>query len=32
MGAAVAALIIFLVYQVPFVKDRLEWRLDAASG
>ncbi|MBF8256772.1 MAG: hypothetical protein HW375_1679, partial [Anaerolineales bacterium] len=32
VGAAVAALIIFLVYQVPFVKDRLEWRLDAASG
>lgn len=32
LGAAAAALIIFLVYQVPFVKDRLEWRLDAASG
>jgi len=26
------ALLIFLVYQVPFVNDRLEWRLDAASG
>jgi tetratricopeptide (TPR) repeat protein len=32
VGAALAALIIFLIYQVPFVKDRLEWRLDAASG
>jgi len=32
VGAAGAALIIFLIYQVPFVKDRLEWRLDAASG
>ena len=32
MGAALAALIILLVYQVPFVHDRLEWRLDAASG
>ena len=31
-GAAVAALMIFLVYQVPFVRERLEWRLDAASG
>lgn len=31
-GAALAALIIFLVYQVPFVHDRMEWRLDAASG
>ena len=27
-----AALIIFLIYQVPFVNDRLGWRLDAASG
>jgi tetratricopeptide (TPR) repeat protein len=32
MGAALAALFIFLVYQVPFVHDQLEWRLDAASG
>ncbi|HMK08588.1 MAG TPA: tetratricopeptide repeat protein [Anaerolineales bacterium] len=32
MGAAMAALIIFLIYQVPFVNDRLGWRLDAASG
>jgi tetratricopeptide (TPR) repeat protein len=32
LGAALAALVIFLIYQVPFVKDRLEWRLDAASG
>ena len=32
LGAALAALVIFLVYQVPFVHDRLEWRLDAASG
>jgi len=31
-GAALAALVIALVYQIPFVKDRLEWRLDAASG
>jgi tetratricopeptide (TPR) repeat protein len=32
LGAASAALLIFLIYQVPFIKDRLEWRLDAASG
>ena len=32
LGAALAALVLFLVYQVPFVHDRLEWRLDAASG
>jgi hypothetical protein len=32
LGAASAALLIFLIYQVPFVKDRLEWRVDAASG
>lgn len=31
-GAALAALIIALIYHIPFVKDRLEWRLDAASG
>jgi len=29
LGAALAALVLFLVYQVPFVHDRLEWRLDA---
>jgi tetratricopeptide (TPR) repeat protein len=32
VGAAGAAFLIFLIYQVPFVKDRVEWRLDAASG
>jgi tetratricopeptide (TPR) repeat protein len=32
MGAALAALVITLVYQLPFVKDRMDWRLDAASG
>lgn len=32
LGAALAALLIFLVYQVPYVRYRLEWRLDAASG
>src|SRR3990170_2086359 len=32
MGAAAAALAGWLVYQLPPVKYRLEWRLDAASG
>jgi tetratricopeptide (TPR) repeat protein len=32
LGAALAAAVLFLVYQIPAVKSRLEWRLDAASG
>jgi tetratricopeptide (TPR) repeat protein len=32
LGAALTASLVFLVYQIPPVKDRLEWRLDAASG
>jgi tetratricopeptide (TPR) repeat protein len=32
LGAALTAGLVFLVYQIPPVKDRLEWRLDAASG
>ena len=31
-GAALAALIILGVYQIPSVKYQLEWRLDAAAG
>jgi tetratricopeptide (TPR) repeat protein len=31
-GAAVAALLIVLVYQLPFVRFQLEWRLDRAEG
>jgi tetratricopeptide (TPR) repeat protein len=32
LGAALTAGLVFLMYQIPPVKDRLEWRLDAASG
>jgi tetratricopeptide (TPR) repeat protein len=32
LGAALTAGLVFLVYQIQPVKDRLEWRLDAASG
>jgi tetratricopeptide (TPR) repeat protein len=32
LGAALAATSVFLIYQIPAVKSRLEWRLDAASG
>ena len=32
LGATFASLILLLIYQIPPVKDRLEWRLDAASG
>jgi tetratricopeptide (TPR) repeat protein len=31
-GAAGAALLLFLIYQIPFVKFQLEWRLDKAAG
>jgi len=31
-GAALAALILLGVYQIPSVKYQLEWRLDAAAG
>lgn len=32
LGAALAALVVLAVYQLPPVKYRLEWRLDKASG
>ncbi|HET7010927.1 MAG TPA: C39 family peptidase [Anaerolineales bacterium] len=32
LGAALTAGLVLLVYQIPPVKNRLEWRLDAASG
>jgi hypothetical protein len=32
LGILLAALIVVGVYQIPFVKNKLEWRLDAASG
>ncbi len=32
LGILLTALIIVGVYQIPFVKDQLEWRLDAAGG
>jgi tetratricopeptide (TPR) repeat protein len=32
LGAAVVAAALFGAYQIPGVKDRLEWRLDAAAG
>ena len=32
LGAALSAAALFLLYQIPAVKNRLEWRLDAASG
>jgi tetratricopeptide (TPR) repeat protein len=32
LGAAIAALGLWLIYQLPPVKYRLEWRLDAAEG
>lgn len=31
-GAAAAALLMLLVYQLPFVKFQLEWRIDRAAG
>jgi tetratricopeptide (TPR) repeat protein len=32
LGAVLAALLCLGLYQLPPVKDRLEWRLDAANG
>ena len=32
LGILLAAAILVGVYQIPFVKDKLEWRLDAANG
>jgi tetratricopeptide (TPR) repeat protein len=31
-GALLVGSVLFGVYQIPWVKDRLEWRLDAAAG
>ena len=32
LGAAITAALFFGIYQVPFVKYQVEWRLDAAVG
>jgi tetratricopeptide (TPR) repeat protein len=32
LGAALAAALLLLLYQIPAIKNRLDWRLDAASG
>ncbi len=32
LGAGVVTAALFGAYQIPMVKDRLEWRLDAAAG
>ena len=32
LGILLAVLIVVGVYQIPIVKDKLEWRLDSASG
>jgi len=32
LGAAVVTAALFGAYQIPMVKDRLDWRLDAAAG
>jgi len=32
LGAGVGTAALFGAYQIPMVKDRLEWRLDAAAG
>jgi len=31
-GAVLTGSVLFGVYQIRWVKDRLEWRLDAAAG
>ena len=32
LGALLAAAVLWLVYQLPPVRDHLEWRFDAAGG
>jgi tetratricopeptide (TPR) repeat protein len=32
LGAVAAALVMALIYQLPFVKFQLEWRIDRAAG
>ncbi|MGD2251664.1 MAG: tetratricopeptide repeat protein [Anaerolineales bacterium] len=32
LGALATGLVMVLIYQIPWVKQRLEWRLDAAVG